>query len=782
MARRRGGAYSGREPARKPGPGLPIDLSMDFFGPTKYNHRQLIRDLKQGDEDIAIFALRTIIQLEQKNLAGGVGTLNDLRTTIRQVMGNWPEEVRFYATRALEKLDAIEKAASEPAEEASDADADIDLADLSSDDPRVVTQCLRRIEAQSYASAAAPLRELLAKSTDPAQQAEVIAALAAVGNTQDMFAIKKLQTNPSARVRAACVDAFVRLANDPLISNTMIAGFLEDRDGVVKARAIRHLGVADFAKCVPAIESCMASREVADRAALAEALTEVKTDDTTPYLRKLAEDSEETVRAKLLDCLKKADHPQKVFLSEKLRKDPSPSVRKVAGEVIKVVQTQRLLSMGGFDMQVPDKLKGMTSIEDLQAQEEIDPIDLEHLKHREPAIKLQCLYKIEQRRFEKAYQPVLGLLGTSESEEILVAVLRCLAAIGTNREVDAVMHFLAHSSGAVRAAAARAVEQLGNKTQVIFLLLPMLHDADVEARGTAGRAIQRHPMADIESHLQAMVGHKALGLRARAAHFLTHFSGATAQSLLTRVVADPAPQVRWVLANARLSPEDFSDQLLEKLAGDAEEKIRVAAGHNRAALEKRRRSGGESEPFPGLDALHDIARANAEAAEQAAESAAAARAAATSPDESAMGALVGKVARDLTAQRELANLELLRDNLLEGMGRKLYAMIKRRQIQHAAYDKPTFVIDKYTHLLKTGKTSSEDNSLWGKLSKMAGVQKEDQGNAKALETLRQNFIELGRIAMDLSYKENLIHKELNLEYNEIEEAEKKVKAYSERLA
>ncbi|MCA9556382.1 MAG: hypothetical protein KC933_40535, partial [Myxococcales bacterium] len=447
------------------------------------------------------------------------------RSAIEGAQEGWATETRFYATRALEHLAALEKSFLAPEGDAEEdlSQAEIDLDELGVDDPEVVIRCLRAIELQKEAGALREVARVLKTSADPAVLVAALAALGAIGDQSQLFELKKFNDHPNRRVRATYVDTIAALSSERTVGAMMIEPFLKDGDGSVRARAIAFLGVDDFEKVRPAIERTVASKEVADRAALAAALTAITNDEVVAYVRQLSEDAEELVRLKLLESFDRSDHPQKTFLIKKLSKDPAKAVKRIALEAQSRLDTERLLAMGGF--QQPEGRANIPTVEETLAAEELDPIDLEHLKAEDPAVVLQCLHKIRERTFEKAHQPVFDLLGTTENEEILATTLRCLTVIGAARDTDAVMHFLAHGAPRVRAAAAEAMSQLGNKTQILFLLLPMVHDPALEVQGVAARAVLRHEKAEVMQALGAMTTHQAAPIRVRTVHFLANYSG-----------------------------------------------------------------------------------------------------------------------------------------------------------------------------------------------------------------------------------------------------------------
>lgn len=756
-----------------------------MFGtePQKFNHVQLIRDLRGEDPDIRIFALRTIIQLERANLRSGVGALEKLEEVIRAGAPSWGEEIGFYCQRALERLESIRRSLEEPQEELADEDAPIVLEELDEDDERVVVRCLKRIEAQEYTPARDPVRRLLKSTTDPLVLAAVLSALAAVGEGQDLFEIKRLGEHANGRVRATCVDAIATLAERE-VARQMLEPFLQDRDGAVRARAVLHLGEGDWDVVAAAVEAGLASDQVSDRAALAEAMGRIRADQAHAVIKRLSEDPEEAVRSKLLEAVTRGDHPQKLYVCQKLRKDPSDAVRRVAAEALKHHKTMQMLAMGGFDMKGPvGSNKPMTSLEELAEREEIDPIDLADLKDDDHEVRMQCLYRIRQRAHEPAHAAVLELLGVTEDSGLLAETLRCLTVIGTGRDVDAISHFLANPDPTVRAAAVEALEQVATPSQQIVMIVPLFHDPDPVPAGAASRNLLRHEQAVIEQHLGAMLRHEAPGLRARALAFLARFDGPRVRVCLEQGTRDPDPNVRLLLAGLDLPMGETGDSVLAVLEMDAIEPIRAQAAKNRVARERRSVRGGE-EARPGLEALRGLAEERAaigeaaarQRAEQAKEAAAEARARAAGEagvDKSAMDAFVNRLSAAQEEEREI--LMARRDMLREALGKKLFQMIKRKQASNPAFDRYVFVIEKYLHIEKNRKKEAEKEvGLWGALKSFTGMDKGDADVARQQETLRRSYVDLGKTAMDLKNRENVLFGELHMEYMELDSAEDKL--------
>lgn len=757
-----------------------------FFGPQKYNHRQLVKDLRAGDEDLCIFTLRTVIKLEKGNLKN-IEAIGELRSAIEGAQEGWSTETRFYATRALEHLGALEKSFLSPhGDEDEDlSKAEIDVDELGVDDPEVVVRCLRAIEIQKETSATDEVARLLKTASDPAVLVAALGALGAIGEQTRLFELKKFNDNPNRRVRATYVDTIAALASERTVGAMMVEPFLKDADGAVRARAIAYLGVEDFEKVRGAIEKTVASKEVADRAALAAALTSITNDEVVAYVRQLAEDDEEMVRLKLLESFDRSDHPQKTFLIKKLSKDPAKPVRRIALEAQSRLDTERLLAMGGF--QQPEGRANIPTVEETLAAEELDPIDLDDLKAEAPAVVLQCLHKIRERTHEKAHQPVFDLLGTTENEEILATTLRCLTVIGAARDTEAVMHFLTHGAPRVRSAAAEAMSQLGTKTQILFLLLPMVHDAALEVQGVAARAVLRYEQAEVMQALGAMTTHQAVPIRIRTVHFLANYAGEAVQKTLARMARDQAPQVRHAVATRSLPLEPWADQVLAELSKDPVEDIANAARYLISARQRHREDGRSYPQLPSLERLFEVARGieedwkvrrkelDAEEEARRKEVEDAARAAAQT-GKGAVEALAKKVGDDLTARREREMVYLARDNILAAMGKKLHMLIKAKAIQHAKYEKPVYLVDKYLHLAKQVGGKKEAGGFWGALKKAAGVEEEDDRKLRNDEKVRQAYIDLGKVCRDLSYQEGVIHPQLDIDYVELDAAEKRVEA------
>jgi HEAT repeat protein len=762
---------------------------MNFMGPQKYNHRQLVKDLRGEDEDVCIFALRTVIQLEQGNLKG-VTAIKELCNAINGASSGWSEETRFYADRALAHLKSIEHQFLHPEEEEEDlSKAEIDLEDLEAGDSEVVLRCLKMILIQEEVGARSRLLSMIQTVSDPQLLVALLQALAAIGEPATLFELRRLDDHANRRVRATYVQTIAALAENRAGGERLIAPFLKDKDGTVRSQAIAFLGPEDFEQVRAALDRTLTSKEVSDRAALTEALAAIQSEDVLPYLRNLCEDPDDSVRLKLLESLDRTGHPQRNFVIKKLTKDSSKIVARVAREAQGRLEAERLLAMGGF--KAPEGKRNVPTVQEIHAQEDLDPIHLEDLKKESSVIKLQCLHKIRQRAYQQGRQAVFDLLGVSEQEEVLATILRCLTVIGAEKDADAVSHFLTHPGPQVRAAAAEALNQLGKPMQILYLLLPMLHDPALEVRGTVARAILAFEPGDVLKALSGMTLHASVTIRSRTVGLLLHYSGDAVSSTLTRMARDPAPEVRHLLASKPLPFEPWAEDILTLLAQDPVPEIAQATRTTGAQRQRFRESGRTHPALPPLTQLLEVARqtdreaesrrAELEALEaerlqqleeqvrQAQEGSKGKKVA-----KSGVEGLAEKLGDDIIARKERENILLNRDNLLVALGQKLYKYVKAREIQHADYDRTIYLLDKYRHHLKDQPKAEATGGLWGALKNMAGVGEKEEQAARTEAKIHKAYIELGKICLDLSYKKNVIHHQLEIEYIELEAALKRI--------
>ena len=758
----------------------------------KYNYKKLVRDLNGGDDDIAIFALRTIIKVERGKLGREEEAIEILIETINSLMSSWPSEIKFYGQRAIEHLNTL-KAPDEPELDENIEEAPIDLDDLDDEDIRKVIHCLKKIEAQKYDDADKKVRSMLEGARDPLLIAALLAALGAVGSSSDLFLVKQFTTHTNGRVRATCVDTIKCLAEAPEVAIGMIESFLKDRDGSAKARAIKFIGSHQIEKVEAAIDEMLQSDSVSDRTNLAEAICTITNDKVVPFLKRISEDPDETVRLKVLETIEREEHPQKAFILKKMVKDSSPTVLKVAKEALRRYETKRMLSIGGFQSMIPDDApahRKMKNLEEIQNEEELDPINLDDLRDPNPDVKLQCLQKIRQRTFERGYKQVVEVLGVAENVEILTEALRCLTVIGTSKDVEAIMHFVNHVEAPVRAAAAEAIEQLANKTQIIFLLLPMVHDEAPEVRHVAARAITRFDRESILGAVAKMSAHPAKAIRYRLFQYLSNYTGHAVMGYFSRGYSDKAAAIRRVTAQAMYLQEDErAKKILEALSKDPDERVKTEASRVLLAL-GRKREGTEATKLPDLNKAYEVAKqimgqALIEIEEQTKEAERAQFAAASKRGElerSSVKAFVGKVSSDLNSKKELEMLELNKNVIMGDMGRKIYKMILRKQVNHKKYDRVVFLIKKFKHLEQQGPgKQDEEKGFWAKIQDMAGVEKEDEHLKKIKEKLNQQYIELGRVAFQLSYTENVLYQDLHMEYIELEAVVKRIAEKREEM-
>ena len=756
----------------------------------KYNYKKLVRDLNGGDDDIAIFALRTIIKVERGKLGREEEAIEILMETINSLMASWPSEIKFYGQRAIEHLNTL-KAPDEPELDENIEEAPIDLDDLDDEDIRRVIHCLKKIEAQKYEDGQKKVISMLEGARDPLLIAALLSALGAIGSSSDLFLVRQFVTHTNGRVRATCVDTINNLAEAPEVAIGMIEPFLKDRDGSAKARAIKMIGTHQIDKVETAIDEMLQSDSVSDRANLAEAICTITNDKIVPFLKRISEDPDETVRLKVLEAIEREEHPQKAFILKKMVKDTSLTVLKVAKEALRRYETKRMLSIGGFQSMIPEDApahRKMKNLEELQNEEELDPINLDDLRDPNPDVKLQCLQKIRQRTFERGYKQVVEVLGVAENVEILTEAIRCLTVIGTSKDVEAIMHFVNHVEAPVRAAAAEAIEQLANKTQIIFLLLPMVHDDAAEVRHVAARAITRFDRESILGAVAKMSAHPAKAIRYRLVQFLSHYSGHAVMGYFGRAVSDKAAAIRRVVAQAMYLQDDpRAKQILEALNKDPDERVKTEASRVLIAL-SRKREGMNEQKLPELNKALEVARkimatAEREIEDKARELEAQVEASKRGDLEtSSVKAFMGKVSSDMSAKKELEMLELNKNVIMGDMGRKIYKMILRKQVYHKKYDRVVFLIKKFKHLEQQGPgKQDEEKGFWAKIQDMAGVEKEDEHLKKIKEKLNQQYIELGRVAFQLSYTENVLYQDLHMEYIELEAVVKRIQEKREEM-
>lgn len=761
-----------------------------FFGPQKYDHRQLVRDLRGEDEDVRIFALRTIIQLEKGNLQDRQAVL-DLKRVIGEDIEGWHEDTRFYAATAIEHLDTLDQSFIRPEDDGPVADpatAEIDVDDLDLEDPRAVAFCLRCIIAQEHSAARSKVVAKLSRTEDPRELVGLLEALGVIGELETLYEIPRFGDHPNRRVRATFVEMLVGIAGDDTSGDSMIEPFLEDADGAVRARAIGHLGRKRPDQVMPALEATIQSNEPSDRAAAAEAVARLTDDAFIPVVRKLAEDADETVRLKLLECVDRADHPQKNWVIKKLLKDEVVEVKRKAHEAQTRIDAARLLAMGGFQGP-PNASKNAPTLEDLHDAEAIQQIDLEDLKAEDPMVKLNCLKKIRQRADEEAHGPVADLLGVTENVEVLAAILRCLTVIGSAKDAGAVMHFLAHPDAGVRAAGAEALNQLGTPKQILFLLLPMLHDSDVEVQGMAARAVRRFEWEAITNALGGMSRSDSPAIRARTVFLLSHYSGPAVKATLKRLAVDKVAGVRATLARRPLPLEPWADEILDTLAADPEEDVATPARQAKVVRERQRARGLPAPELPPLEAIPNVAemleaKGNARRLEREAEASPPGtgdQGGGGSPEDgkTSIEAMAIKVADDMTARKEREMIYLNRDVLLEALGKKVHALLRSKTVRNPAYDKPSFLVDKYRHLVKESEEDQGGGGFWGAVKAMAGVQEEKSKKARNQEKLRHAYVELGKTCMSLNLNRNVFHNQLETEYLELEAVYKKIEALEE---
>jgi HEAT repeat protein len=751
----------------------------------KYNYKKLINDLRGDDLDIVIFGLRTIIKINRGQLGAEDVAVPALVKVVVELLPLWPEEVIFYGQRALEHLKTLER------EEVSDddesfEDALIDLEALSSDNKRIVLDTLKKIEVQKYSDGRELILKMLKTADDSLVISALLSALGQIGNSSDLFVVKNFTGHTNDRVRATCVAAIGGLSEDLDVVKAMVEPFLKDRGGLPRAAAVRIVAPLDFALVGEAVNLSILSDNVSDRAAMAEALCSIECDEAVPYIKQLSEDSDETVRMKILESLERGDHGQKAFILKRMVKDPSPLVAKVAREALRRYETQRMLSIGGFKSMLPQDLpaaRKMKEIEDMQGAEELDPIDLDDLKDPDITLKLVCLRKIRQRSYQKAYEAVVDLLGVAENVDILAATISSLTVIGSGDDVPALSHFVAHGASSVRVATAGAIDQLATKEQAMYLLLPMIFDESAAVCLAAGRAMKRIPVEEILAALNRMAGHSSRAVKITMVKVLSHFSGSGVIKVFYSYLRTQDPSFRMMVLKSLFKQKDpRATEMLSALANDSNRKISSEA--KRFITIKARPGFEDTQPdLPPLssfaEVLDDIVlRSEKEVEAQLAEEASS-RVEAGNVNEAG---LVERISVDLTSRKELSMLELNRKVIHMDMGKKVYRLILKKEVNHKAYEKAVFLIKKFKHQeTSVPHKAAENKGFWGQIKEAAGMEKDDGELKKLNLKIDDQYAELGRIAFLLSYTENEIYPDLHMEYIELESVENKIARKKEIL-
>jgi len=752
----------------------------------KYNYKKLTNDLRGGDLDIAIFALRTIIKINRGQLGSEDIAIPALTEVISQLLPSWPEEVAFYGQRALEHLKSLEREEIDDDEPLDEAPIEMDR--LDSDDRRMILDTLKKIEVQKHTAARDKILKMIeASNEDFLLLATLLSTLGQIGTSSDLFVVKKFTSHTNDRVRSACVLVIDALADDPQIVKAMAEPFLKDRGGLPRASAVKVIGAIDFSAVEDAINQSIDAGSVADRAAMAEALCLLDCDEAVPFIRKLSEDSEQTVRMKVLETLEKGDHPQKSFILKRMVKDSSPVVAKVAKEALKRYETHRMLSIGGFKNMLPENLpaaKKMRNLEEMQASEELDPIELDDLKDPDSSLKLLCLRRIRQRTYQKAYDGVVDLLGIAENVEILSATISCLTVIGSGADVQSLQHFVVHSSDAVRAATVEAVDQLASTQQSVFLVLPMVFDSSPVVRLAAGKAMKRLEEKDILVNLSKMVQHKSTGIKSRLVQFLSNFSGDRVMKVFFNYLKTQDASFRLAIAKALFEQKDErAATMLSALSKDSVKQIRVEATRLIAVKARPDYEANQGDLPPLSDLLSVIDDIIVQAQEEIdsialKESEYQKQVLASKPADG----VVKKLAIDVSSRKELDMLKLNRKVILADMGRKVYRLILRKDVSHRDYDKTVYLIKKFKHQEETApKKAAKGTGFWDRVQAAAGIEKKNGEVKKIKEKLNAQYTELGRIAFHLSYTQNEIYQDLHMEYIELESVENKITEKKEQL-
>lgn len=746
--------------------------------PPKINIKRVMLDLAQSDDDIRIFALRTVIRIESEDVAQLTDEIRTLRERIESSLGDWVEEVQFYGRQALDHLkreldhiDDRERERSAPAE--SD---EIDLSELESDDESRVMACLQRLAKEGDDYARPAVERLLKDTTDANVIALCLDALKEFGGRIDLFAFRDYLRHTNDRVRSSTVALIAALCETEVMLS-LVRPLLEDPNRRVVCEAIVAVGLHEPATIAPLLEGMGRSQSEEDRVNLPAVLVRLNNEKYMAMIKDLAQDSSPAVRLKVVEALASSELEQKTFLLKILIRDGDKQIASRARMALQRDQTAKLLQDGSIE----------TSQVDMDIVDFSPKLDLEELKAEEPERQLACLREIEASDHAQAHDALVEFLGLTENRALLAEAIRVLAHVGSSGDLNVLLHFTNHDAVAVRIAAARAVAQLADPARVVYFLVPLLLDADHRGRGAVGRLLGRFGLNNVLSCLQAMVCSPRERDRQSGIAVLLAHGGPKVVQALGQVIRDPSPAIRRFIATELIRrPVDEAQQLLSPMTTDADPTVKAEAIKSLQIL--KRRQSSSAAPLPPLPPLEQLLNS-----------------AVASSDDLSIDDLLGGGRRKLSSSgihrrprkdqsirvrdwlgrnrlnlessRELRELVRGRDEMLHSVGDKLWKFVKAGKIKNEAFDRPIFKIKKFLHLLEGQKASDAETGPTGFLAKIqnaAGLETRSQRAAQLEGELDGAFRELGRVLLRLHEEEGLVVEDFHDEYYNLDKMERAI--------
>jgi HEAT repeat protein len=200
-----------------------------------------------------------------------------------------------------------------------------------------------------------------------------------------------------------------------------------------------------------------------------------------------------------------------------------------------------------------------------------DPNDL---KSPITEVRLQCLNYMLANDCKEGYYPILFMLVSEKDEKVISTAIIVLAKYGNNKTVHLLQVFLYFENNRVRANAVEAIETLGNKSDLLELLPPLINDENNRVRGNVLKALSSLGSSQILLHVAKMLDSSRASIRSSAIYVLSQIQGEGVIALLNRAAQDSFEPVRLQVVNALSKQKDMAVlPILQRLSQDIDIEI-----------------------------------------------------------------------------------------------------------------------------------------------------------------------------------------------------------------
>ena len=630
---------------------------------------------------------------------------------------------------------------------------------------------LLAIKAKKHRESYPTVRELLSSSRDDRVVATCISVLGEIGSKDDVPSLRPYLGHADSRIRANCIDAVGKIGS-PLQILLFVAPMTRDFNKRARNNANRCLARLGRVAIVKLLSALLTQNDVNLRKNALYAIDNFQGPDVMKLLARALSDKSEYIRMEVLNVLGRRKEPAVKELILKATNDPNPSVKHLAATLLK-----------GFDQRNPSAghrvaLQGM--VDSLDPDEPLP--DLSLLKDNDLSVQIATLKKVAEQYTDEAYEYVCQILDDSDEPELIIHSIKALTAIGGRADFERLRRFLDSKNDAITLSAVDSISQLGAPQDLLTYLTPLLRSESVTVRDGVMRQLMRFKPQILLSHFNKLLHAKNNAVKIIGIYALSCFSGDTVQKLLTSVAAVKHPEIQFNLARAlRNRSQQWSVDILKEFTKDPNNRISLAARSSLAHIRGEKPSelpapapvpsvktgSDETGKNAPLSAVHDIASAvqdisgleEARATEAVSEDDMLSKSfvgnladlVSTSPT---MSTLFGKLSdKKSSAMKELSELDKKQRVIYEKMGRVVYDLCNKGEINEPEFNKTVFVIKKHLNLKKEKQSQSNDASGGFLASLLGGEGAGTSSNSDV--ALKQQYVFLGKTAYRLNQQNGL---------------------------